>query len=348
MAEHKNQHYTPRCLLKPFTLNGGGRAINLYAIKANKLIPGAPAKTQCARSYLYDEGGALEAALAKLEGDYSNALRRLVNDEYVEDDLNTFRFFAHLQARRTEMAAQRLAALAEETFADMPDAPPMSLRYHMLQSLDACFHTEDRLQGLKTRIIENRSRVDFIIADDPAVFTNRFTEQRLNKPSYGLHSAGLIITMPLTPKLAVMSYDNGVYTVSGLERGRIVIKRDADAILMNELQFINASSTFYFQNWDDRNDYLARFKSVSERRLNKRFRVTYAVLDRESPDGSKRYKVVPKNEAKAPGTSLMHQEMMYPVPSAWLSSLQYRRPPKTFSNGTGIGHVRRQEWLRST
>lgn len=51
---------------------------------------------------------------------------------------------------------------------------------------------------------------------------------------------------------------------------------------------------------------------MSERRLNKRFRVTYAVLDRESPDGSKRYKVVPKNEAKAPGTSLMHQEMMYP------------------------------------
>jgi hypothetical protein len=43
MAEHKNQHYTPRCLLKLFTLNGGDRAINLYAIKANKLIPGAPA-----------------------------------------------------------------------------------------------------------------------------------------------------------------------------------------------------------------------------------------------------------------------------------------------------------------
>jgi hypothetical protein len=43
MAELKNQHYTPRCLLKLFTLNGGDRAINLYAIKANKLIPGAPA-----------------------------------------------------------------------------------------------------------------------------------------------------------------------------------------------------------------------------------------------------------------------------------------------------------------
>jgi hypothetical protein len=35
MAEHKNQHYTPRCLLNLFTLNGGDRAINLYAIKAN-------------------------------------------------------------------------------------------------------------------------------------------------------------------------------------------------------------------------------------------------------------------------------------------------------------------------
>jgi hypothetical protein len=29
--------------LKLFMLNGGDRAINLYAIKANKLIPGAPA-----------------------------------------------------------------------------------------------------------------------------------------------------------------------------------------------------------------------------------------------------------------------------------------------------------------
>jgi hypothetical protein len=30
MASHKNQHFVPRCYLKPFSLDGKGFAINLY------------------------------------------------------------------------------------------------------------------------------------------------------------------------------------------------------------------------------------------------------------------------------------------------------------------------------
>ena len=56
MANLKNQHFVPRCLLKPFTQDGEGKAINVYNIRHDKLIQNAPVKGQCARDYLYGEG----------------------------------------------------------------------------------------------------------------------------------------------------------------------------------------------------------------------------------------------------------------------------------------------------
>ena len=35
----------------------------------------------------------------------------------------------------------------------------------------------------------------------------------------------------------------------------------------------------------------------------------------------------------------------YPVPGSWPTALKFRDKPKTFYNGTGIGHVRKEEWL---
>ena len=53
MAELKNQHFVPRCLLKPFSFKGEGRWIELYNIRHDKLIERAAVKGQCARNYLY-------------------------------------------------------------------------------------------------------------------------------------------------------------------------------------------------------------------------------------------------------------------------------------------------------
>jgi hypothetical protein len=35
----------------------------------------------------------------------------------------------------------------------------------------------------------------------------------------------------------------------------------------------------------------------------------------------------------------------YPEPGSWPSPLKFRDKPKRFYNGTGVGYVRKEEWL---
>src|SRR5439155_750653 len=62
MATNKNQHFVPRCYLRPFTLDSGGLAITLLNIDRMKFVEGAPVKHQCSGDYFYGEDLALEKA----------------------------------------------------------------------------------------------------------------------------------------------------------------------------------------------------------------------------------------------------------------------------------------------
>jgi hypothetical protein len=42
MPAQKNQHFVPKCLLKPFTLNGDGKAINVFNLARQQAIQNAP------------------------------------------------------------------------------------------------------------------------------------------------------------------------------------------------------------------------------------------------------------------------------------------------------------------
>jgi hypothetical protein len=78
MPENKNQHFVPRCALKPFSLDGAGLAINLFNIPRARAIQNAPVKSQCARDYLYGKGEkSAEGLLARLEGNYARIVSHL-------------------------------------------------------------------------------------------------------------------------------------------------------------------------------------------------------------------------------------------------------------------------------
>jgi hypothetical protein len=47
--------------------------------------------------------------------------------------------------------------------------------------------------------------------------------------------------MPLTPRYAVICYDNQIYTAPDLVDGRLVVKRDEDANAINEFQYLKAA-----------------------------------------------------------------------------------------------------------
>jgi hypothetical protein len=126
--------------------------------------------------------------------------------------------------------------------------------------------TRAYVEDLKIRLIENRSDVDFILSDDPSIFTNRFAAQKLNGDSFGVSSSGLILTMPLSPKLAVICYDGLVYTASELEAGRFVIRKGSEADARNELQFLKAAENVYFQDWNSGDRIRQKFVAIKDKR----------------------------------------------------------------------------------
>jgi Protein of unknown function (DUF4238) len=89
--------------------------------------------------------------------------------------------------------------------------PPPTLDDIMSTSMKACAEAQPLLTDLRVRIVENRTDIDFVTSDDPAIATNKWMSQKMNAEGFGVMSSGYILIMPLTPRLAVLSYDNRVY-----------------------------------------------------------------------------------------------------------------------------------------
>jgi Protein of unknown function (DUF4238) len=272
MPALKNQHFVPRCLLRPFTLAENDRSINLYNLNHRRPITKASIKGQCARDYLYGKDGKIEKMLSRVESRYSLIMRGIIEgtkeDEGVLDDL---RYFTYLQLVRTEMAVNRARFAYEKMHAgvfgeDAEDPSTPSNHQLMIDSLKRCVDTYRYISDLKPRLIENRTKTEFVISDDPSIFTNRFTFQRLKDRSFGIGSSGALFLMPLTPHLCFVCYDGQVYTAPNLINGRIVVTKSNDAEAVNELQYLNAAENIYFRCWDDREYIKNSFEAVRERR----------------------------------------------------------------------------------
>lgn len=345
MADRKNQHFVPRVLMRPFTKNAEDKSINLYNIRANRLIPNGPVKGQCARHYWYGEDGILEDMLGKIEGMFGRNRLQAENGDN-EDDLRAeIRRFMYLQHWRTAKAAERLKASWEQMNAaswapkqEVPDAKQL-----LLSSMRFGLQSRDMIEDLKVRFVENNTPSEFVLGDDPAVMLNRFAHDKLGDGNFGVASAGLIIVMPLTPRLSIIAYDGQVYTLN-LTEGRLMLTKSAEVDAFNEIQMLAGLENIYFRNWDQGEHVRRQFLSVRHRRKPHATVQTF-VPDGDDPD-FERYKPGTVEQGRAAKQSLIALTFSYPQPEHWIAGMRYRPKPKCFYNGTGIGHVRKAEWLK--
>jgi len=183
MADNKNQHFVPKCLLRQFACDtehvvSERRSLNLYNLNGDRLIPNAPLKTQASGNYMYGKDLRLERMLSGLEGIFSTNVLNVVNGKESKSDLDYLRFFAYLQRRRTELAVQHLREswdeLDNQVYGAEPRPPSPDRHGLMMQSLKLCMETKDFIKDLRVRVIQNDTRQEFIVSDDPSVFANRF------------------------------------------------------------------------------------------------------------------------------------------------------------------------------
>jgi hypothetical protein len=171
MPAHKNQHFVPRCALKPFTLDNAGAAINVFNISAKRAIPNAPVKGQCARDYLYGkENLEAERLLMQLEGHYARVCATLnAGGKLSTKDIEWIRLFILVQSRRTELAIEQMRefvkSMADAAFARAPKQKPsydrtdkQLIHVSMLHAMKVFKYVKD----LKVIIFCNRTNIDFI------------------------------------------------------------------------------------------------------------------------------------------------------------------------------------------
>jgi hypothetical protein len=364
MPAHKKQHFVPRCALKPFTLDSAGAAINLVNIEHDKIVRNAPVKGQCARDYLYGKHSlATEKLLAELEGHYARIVGQLAEGNAPsEADDGWLRLFINIQQRRTELAIKTYRAvtdqLVDKIFARSPQQRPQVQTDTELihASLAVAISTMDYVNDLKLLILRNGTNVDFVTSDHPAAITNRFHFQKLDTANFGMSNSGLTLSMPLSPKLSVLLYDRGVYTLPNVSGTPFIELTDVENVnAINQLQYVSASMNLYFKEWTDVERIQSEIKTLP--RTGPSF-VTTVLIPIEEMEGAsdlvhidsktgktRKYRKATPDEETAAKEALIMTSFHYQKPSLWFSPLKFRDKPTTFDNGSAIGRVRKAEWL---
>jgi hypothetical protein len=156
-----------------------------------------------------------------------------------------------------------------------------------------------------------------------------------------------MLSMPISPDLSMLWYDMGVYTIPNATGTIFIDVNSADDVdAFNELQFLAASKNIYFSRWEDASDITDDIKALSQKRADARYISRVFVPDLTGND-SEVYRAATSEEELTARRTLVGTGFRFPVPSRWPSQIRYRSKPRTFFNGSVMGHVRKEEWLWS-
>ncbi len=258
--------------------------------------------------------------------------------------------FVLVQWRRTAATIEEMK-LQQDDFKDKVLAEHQEQRHELdlthdqvvAISMKMGFEMRNYTRDLKISIVLNTSQTDFIISDNPSVLTNRLHLQRWNNRNFGVSNSGAIFSLPLSPKLSFIAYDRAAYTMSG-SSNFVEMKKETDVSALNELQALSAAENIYFSQRSASDKISELLRVTAGERQEATFRNTMLILHSENEEG-KTYRVARPDEQGA--ANLTHTELLSRKPRRWPSQLSFRSKIKTFSNGSSVGHVRKEEWLSS-
>jgi len=346
MAVNKNQHFVPRCYLRPFTLGAEGKAINLFNIDLARAIPRAPVKGQCSGDYFYGEGLTLERLLQRFEGQYARCLLDISAEGYrlTGVDATTLRRFWLLQHLRTEAASRTAVEMFEEMDHDLGGLPlgyKTGIKEAVFSAMRVFFERPDLVDDLNVRLVRNKSARKFVTSDNPAILTNRWHLSPRTSLSLapGLLSAGALGLLPLTPDILLVLFDSDVHYLEH-RHGWIDVRREEDVDALNQHQVLSCDANLYFQAWDHREEVADLSRRLASRRPEEHYAISYAVLDSVNDDGTQVFRTIDKAAAKN-DAAFIHVSRVTPAPLAWPSFLSWRRGGVAYDSGTGAGISRK-------
>lgn len=347
MAANKNQHFVPRCHLKPFTLDGQGFAINLYNLDRQQLIRNAPVKNQCSRDYFYGKDSGLENAIQALESEYASVTRRIFEcPARIEDKdaqfLSSFWIFQHLRTEAIQQSIIRQSIDLQNSIGEVVQDLVIGKKEATLVALSAFANRIDAIADLNLILVENRSSTPFLTSDNPAVQTNRWAllKSRKGVATFGMHSAGAIALIPLAPNLLAMLYDKDVYSVSHTD-GVVFVRNCDDIRALNEHQHLNCAANLYLAPSFGA-EHIGLLPDLTEQRALSGPRLD--VFQKEDNKIERYYAAQGFDRTR--GTEAIFAMSTYSAsPTRWPSFLHWRSGGFFFANRSGVGHIRKA-WIK--
>ena len=348
MASNKNQHYVPQCYLRQFSSEASSAAINLFNIDRKRLIKCAPIKNQCSKNYFYGKDLRLEKALQPIEGEYSSAVKEISEPRYclTDEHRTLLKHFWLLQNMRTEAASKRSIEMREE-MGEVARIEPKEYRMELNQAVQESMELFVQQMGvvddLKICLLKNKTNIDYITSDDPAVLTNRWhlSKKRVKGVSFGLGSAGIIILLPLTPRVMCVGYDGHVYSMAH-KKGWIDVRDESDVKAYNEHQFLNCRANIFIKGENEQTELSTLFDSIEKHRPEARHRINCAILDKNE-NGFKSYRVVNRDEAGEHEEAVIHCQMVNATPNHWPKQIRWRNGGFVYNNDSGVGYIRQSK-----
>ena len=260
MSKPRKQHFVPQFYLKNFSLDENKIGISSYHHKTDKFYIDVPLKSQAYKDYIYGDDGLIEKDLS----DFEKKISRLISDPITkinpptnQEDFNLLKEFVLIQHSRTAKAgAAALAAINSGLDAIRPylkykDHLPKDLRIsHNYPSVLSLYHALDHayLMGhLAMKSIVNMTPYSFITSDSPIATYNMWMEQQgLYKGATALAVKGLLIFIPIAPRLTYCFYDPYIYNFGDPDMGFVETESEEVVHQLNGLQYLFSDSQLFF------------------------------------------------------------------------------------------------------
>src|ERR1700677_3864701 len=268
MADYKKQHYVPNLYLRNFSSNR--RLINLMTIKAGHKLTNVNLADHCYENYLYSDDGIIEALLSdKVEGPAGRVLDSIIQTEILpadqsEEILDLYNFILIHEGGTTAAAQameEQIEALGEElakTHArstgkfteEQLKGVHLRINKPARHSLGISAMLLPMMIDLKPALLKNQHATGLITSDHPVVLLNPYLKPYRGDTGSvtGWVLRGLQVILPISPKLAVLLYDEAVYRLPKMDQNRTLELTETEVEVINSLQVLNAKDKIFFHD----------------------------------------------------------------------------------------------------
>ena len=243
-----------------------GKRISLFNKNIKLFIDGkASIKNMASKDYLYGKDGIVENYLGGIEARISPIYNKIVSAKSLsvlsEEDFTYLYLHIVLCNERTLFSADRFETLTKTILKEILEMQQahgkfLEINKELIEknvrvdnpcnlAIKTALELFPSIMDLKTILIRNNSESLFFTSDYPSIKYNLWANKRGLYSGWGLSSAGLIFIFPISPRFAILLYDQDIYKIDGIVNNVLTIKKRAWVDEINKLMLLNSSENIF-------------------------------------------------------------------------------------------------------